>query len=331
MIPPEKSAAVTRALQQAFGVAEFEDIRPLTAGLSTALIFRIVVRRRPYLLRIITRTDAMGDPSSWFACMQSAAAAGIAPRVHYTSVEDRIAITDFVEARPFPRETALTLLPLALRSLHQLPPFPKPRFVGSYLDSLDGFIARFRAAGILPANETDELFELHSRARCAYPTISSDLVSSHNDLKPENMRFDGQRLWLVDWEAAFLNDRYTDLSVAANFIAATDRDVQAYLASYFGESAGEYRLARFFLMRQMVSVFYFLIFTLFGSAGKPVKLAAEVPTFRDFNDRIWSGEIGLAGSDAKLQYAQVHRAEALRNMRSHGFDQALRIVSAATP
>jgi len=55
MIPEAKNAAVARALRETFGVSEFEDVRMLTAGLSSALIFRIVVKRSPYLLRIITQ------------------------------------------------------------------------------------------------------------------------------------------------------------------------------------------------------------------------------------------------------------------------------------
>ena len=47
MIPEDKKAAVERALRTAFGVSEFEDIRQLTAGLSSALIFRIVVGDSP--------------------------------------------------------------------------------------------------------------------------------------------------------------------------------------------------------------------------------------------------------------------------------------------
>jgi Phosphotransferase enzyme family len=290
-----------------------------------------MVRGNPYLLRIITRTDARNDPANWFTCMASAAAAGLAPRVHYTSIEDRIALTDFVDARPFPRDKALALLPITLGALHQLPPFPKPRLVGSYLASLDGFIARFGSAGILPPSETDELFELYSRARSVYPERDSDLVSSHNDLKPENVLFDGARPWLVDWEAAFLNDRYVDLSVAANFLVAGSTDEEAYLDAYFGEPAGPYRLARFFLMCQMIGVFYFVIFMWFASSGKPVSRCFDVPDFRDYNRRIWSGEVSLASSDAKLQYAQVHRAEALRNMRSGRFEDSLRLVAVPTP
>jgi hypothetical protein len=37
MIPEAKQRAVARALTEAFGVEEFEDIRRLTAGLTSAL------------------------------------------------------------------------------------------------------------------------------------------------------------------------------------------------------------------------------------------------------------------------------------------------------
>src|SRR5260370_14820455 len=99
MIPEAKNAAVARALQAAFGVTEFEDIRMLTAGLSSALVFRIVVKGRPYLLRVITRTDAISDPTRQFACMKAGEEAGLAPRIWYTSVEDRVSSTCFVNAR----------------------------------------------------------------------------------------------------------------------------------------------------------------------------------------------------------------------------------------
>ena len=71
MIPEEKSAAVNRGLQEAFGVTEFDDIRMLKNGMTSALVFRIVVRGTPYLLRIIMRTDSTTDRH--FACMRAAA------------------------------------------------------------------------------------------------------------------------------------------------------------------------------------------------------------------------------------------------------------------
>lgn len=139
MIPEIKLIPVKNALQETFGVSEFEDIKKLTVGLSSALVFRIVVKGKPYLLRIINRTDMMADPTNQFACMKAAADAGLAPRIVYLNIQDRISITDFVEARTFPVGEAKIKLADLLSHLHSLPPFPFPK-LGSYLDSLEGFI-----------------------------------------------------------------------------------------------------------------------------------------------------------------------------------------------
>jgi hypothetical protein len=186
---------------------------------------------------------------------------------------------------------------------------------------------RSNAARILPESETQELFQLYARVRDAYPRNDSDMVSCHNDLKPENVLFDGDRVWLVDWEAAFLNDRYLDLAVVANFVVTNEAQEEVYLRAYFGEAPSEYRLARFYLMRQILHMSYAAVFFWFGSSGKPVEPSANAPAFRDFHNRIWSGEISLATAEPKLQYSKVHMIQALQNMRAPRFQDALRIVS----
>ena len=331
MIPEAKKDAVARALQEAFGVPEFEDIRILTAGLSPAHVFRIVVRGCPYLLRVVMDTGAVagpgrGDQTNHYACMKLGADAGIGPRVWYTNTEDRVSITDFIEARPFPRTEALARLPLTLRALHALPPFAKPKNT----ISTEAFIRRFQDAKILPGSETAELFERYARVTSVYPRDTdrdTDMVSCHNDLKPENIRFDSDRVWLVDWEAAFLNDRYFDLAIVANFVVTNDAEEEAFLRMYFGEPAGEYRLARFYLMRQTMHMLGAIVFMLIGSAGKPVESNAKAPAFRDFHNGIWAGDIRLASNEAKLQYARVHMNQVLDNMRTTRFQDALRIVA----
>src|SRR5512140_1589827 len=104
MIPQEKSAAVTLALKESFGVTDFEDIDDLTERPGSNRAFRIIVRGTAYLLRINTRP---GDMTRHFTCMQAAADAGLAPHVWYASAEDRLSITDFVEAVPLPAKDAL--------------------------------------------------------------------------------------------------------------------------------------------------------------------------------------------------------------------------------
>ena len=325
MIPEEKKTAVQHALQVAFGVSEYEDIRQLTAGLSSALIFRVRVLGKPYLLRIITRTDAIADPTHQINCMKAPAEAGLAPRVFYASTEDRILITDFIEAKPFSLKEARSKMPDLLRRLHGLPLFP---FRFHYLDRMDGFVRKFQDAKILPDHMTNELFSLYAKIAPVYPRNIDDWVSCHNDCKPENILFDGDRPWLVDWEAAFPNDRYADLAIVGNFLVTNDEEEKDYLKRYFGEGVNEYHHARFFLMSQMMHMFYFTFFMLIVSAaGKPIDPDVVKPGFREFHNDMWAGKISLAGDEPRQQYAWAHMNQLLHNLRLKRFDESLWIVS----
>lgn len=322
MIPEEKQPEVTRALHAAFGVNEYEDIHLLTGGLSSALAYKIVVRKNSYLLKIL-RKVVISDPTHEFACQQAAAEAGIAPRVWYTNVEDRILITDFVEAKPYPDDLAPLIAPI-IRKLHSLPNFPK---VVNYFDAGDGFIRRFQTARLLPESETEELFRRYADLQKVYPRHDPDLVASHNDLKPQNMLFDGNRIWLVDWESAFLNDEYVDLAIAANFFVKDEAHEDAYLKAYFGEPAGEYRRSRFFLMRQVVSMFYAtLLLQEAARSGLSIHADMTMPDFRNFHQGLISGKVDMLTAEAKLQYGMLHLREALRNMRTPRFEEAVSIV-----
>jgi len=225
---------------------------------------------------------------------------------------------------PFSATQALVQLPGVLRRLHALPPFPK---AFNHVTAHNGFIWRFRKAGLLPIGEIEEIFTRYERVCAAYPRLDSDMVSCHMDLKPENILFDGQRVWLVDWQAAFLTDRYFDLAVVANFVVTSDGDEWAYLEQYLGQRPDEYERARFFLMRQVVHMFYAAVFILLGSGGKPICRRENLPSFRDFHSRIWAGEVNLGDNDLKIFYGMLHWEQLVQNMRQERFDEALEIVS----
>lgn len=177
--------------------------------------------------------------------MNAAAEAGLAPRVLHSNKAEGIAIIDWIESVPFPTAQALVCLPATLRGLHLLPPFPK---TFNYVTAHKFFIWRLRTANLLPEAEVEEVFCGYKRICAVYPRLDADLVSCHMDLKPENILFDGRRVWLIDWRAAFLNDRYFDLAIVANFVVANEADERTYLAEYFGQPPDEYQRARFFLM-----------------------------------------------------------------------------------
>lgn len=323
MIPSEKSAAVSRGLSEAFGTTKIDEICRITTGLSTDLVYRIVVKGAPFVMRILMRMDERNDPARVFGCMRAAADAGVAPRVWYANTDDGVTIIDWIEAVPFPAAEALVQLPATLARLHALPAFPK---AFNYTTAHNFFIWRLRGSDLLPAGEMEEAFRRCEQICAAYPRLDGDMVSCHMDLKPENILFDGNRVWLVDWQAAFVNDRYFDLSIVANFVVTGGADERIFLESYFGHPPDEYQTARFFLMRQVMHMLSAAVFLLLGSAGRPVERNGNRPSFRDFHERVWAG-VDLRDNDVKVVYGKVHWEQLLENVRQPRFDEALRIVS----
>lgn len=326
IIPQEKIAAVNRGLEKAFGVAACDDIHDLTERPGSNRAFRIVVRGTRYLLRINTRP---GDMARHFHCMQAAAEAGLAPRVLYADAEDRISITEFVNAVPFPATTALHLVPATLRRLHALPAFPIAPFntTCTFLlnkgPALDGFLLKFRSSKMLPADEIEAVLAHYVRLAEAYSNLEPDTVPSHNDLfKPDNILFDGSRVWFVDWEASFQNDRYADLAVLANMLVASEDDERTFLQEYFGAAPTEHQAARLHLMRQLAHMFYAMAFLGLDSADKPVS------GYGEYQRRFWAREVDLADNEKKALYGRVHWQQLMHNLNQPRYKQSLRTVAA---
>ncbi len=268
--------------------------------------------------------------------MKMAAEAGLAPRVWYTSIEDQISITDFVEEAPFRQPKRWFGCPRCCGPCIHYRRFPKECIpwtphACSFMHkgpAVDGFIRKFQEAKILSKGECEELFRWHAQLSAVYPHHEPDMVSSHNDLfKPDNILFDGHRVWLVDWEAAFLNDRYADLAVVANQIVSNDAEERLYLQEYFGQPPDPYQLARFFLMQQVVHMFYAMAFLFIGSSGEPLDQSEKAPQFNAFQRRMWTGEVNLKDKDMKMVYGRIHWERLIQNMRQPRLNEALRIVS----
>jgi hypothetical protein len=80
-------------------------------------------------------------------------------------------------------------------------------------------------------------------------------------------------------------------------------------------------------MRQVVHMMGATIFLLLGSEGKPISQSDDIPSFADFHQKLWAGEVDLADNEMKVLNGMVHWSQLLQNMRHPRFEESLRIVS----
>lgn len=339
IVSPEKHDAVGDALRSVFQTTSIQDVTRLTGGGSPSVVFRFAVDTKYYVMRIVRQTHTLNDPVRHYACLNIASKAGISPRVYYTNAAEGICITGFIAAVPvqeYPGEL-LVALANAIKAIQNTQPFPE--FV-NFLNAIDSFIELFRSSGMLPEPATRDHFRYYAQVQEAYPRDDIALVSSHNDLNPRNILFDGRRLWVIDWETAFRNDRYADLASVANFFFRDEpansepgTEEEVLLRAYFGDELGDYHRARFFLMRQICRMYYAMLLMLSASGRAPDGVWDEdmqTPRLREFHRRFAAGAAEadpLGSAEGVFLYGKVWLNEALHDMKSPRFAESIRVMS----
>jgi thiamine kinase-like enzyme len=319
-IPAARHAAVADALNAAFKSVPVT-VSPLQGGLSTATVYRVEADGKAYVLKL----DA---PGTNYECQLAAASAGVAPAVRYASEAHGICISEFITGQPLrgafadPAEM-IKALAQTIRRMHNMPPFAKQGSMQTFVDQL---IAAFRQAPTLPGAQYETAFSLYTKI----PWKNQELVASHNDLNPSNVLFDGTQVHIIDWDAAFTNDRYADLAIAANSFARTP-ELEAVLLNTYFDAPGEYEKARLFLMRQTCYIVYALLMFQLSARSIPA-LLAEYPQLqetrmRNIGEMAQAGQLDLGSAKGQLFYGHALLNEALHGMQSPRFEEALQIVN----
>lgn len=329
-VPAERRETARSALTATFGRAPLTALQPITSGAS-ALIYRIEVSGRPYLLRLESPLrDDVRDPQRAYLCMQMAAEAGIAPPLHHADAASGVAIMDFVPGRVLhdypggPRALAHDVGELAAR-LQTTPVFPP---VADYLSVLDGLLGRLLNSGLFAAGLLDPHRQGFERIREAYPWESSALVSSHNDPHPGNIMFDGERLWLVDWETAYRNDPLVDVAIFGMYLADSPELKEVLLRSWLGRAPDRALRARLVLMQQLVGLFYGCASSL-HAVGVPglvpeIDLAALTPA--EYRAAVDQGRLSQGSAEAQRIGGKVALATFLAGLSAPGFEEALAVA-----
>jgi hypothetical protein len=257
MLSAEQRENVRSALIAAFGSDSIGAVAPVTGGITTASTFRLVARGRHYLLRVEGEPSPLRNPHQYVS-MRIATEARIAPAIHYIDEAARIVVIDFIERQPLktypggPRALAHALGELFSR-VQATPVFP---YYVKYADIVARLFAHVRRTGLFAGGLLDAHVERLELIREAYNAGSTRLVSSHNDPTPGNILFDGERLWLIDWESACRNDPLVDAAIVSDHFARSRELEDVLLTAWFGRAPDEALRARLGPIRALTRLYY---------------------------------------------------------------------------
>jgi aminoglycoside phosphotransferase (APT) family kinase protein len=231
-----------------------------------------------------------------------AAAAGIAPRIHYVDEIARVAVMDFVEQRPLQTypggPTALaSALGRLLAQVQATPAFP--RFV-HYPDIVAKLWAHVRRTGLFAAGVLDAHTERFARICEAYVWDQAGSVSCHNDPVPANILFDGDRLWMIDWESAYRNDPLVDVAIVLDNLARSPELQDALLQAWLGRAPDAALGARLALTRALTRLYYAgVLFSASAAAGwKRLDTDLSAPTVLEFQQAMHEGRFERGAAEA---------------------------------
>jgi aminoglycoside phosphotransferase (APT) family kinase protein len=282
------------AIGAVLGSTAMVNVRPVTGGVSGAAVFLVEAGGRRFVLRMEGPASPLRNPHQYVA-MRFAAEAGIAPRIHYLDADDRVVMMDFIEDRPletYPggREGLAQAVGAMLRKLRALPLFPSFMDYPDIVDRLWTHVCRtgLFADGVLAA-ASQRLVD----NRKAYALEPEKYVSSHNDILPRNLLFDGERLWLIDWENAFRNDPLIDLATALDNFAPSPELEEVLLVASLGRAPDRTLRDRLALMRSLTRLFYAGV--LFSASASAPRTTSDpdlsAPTAAEFESAIRNGRL----------------------------------------
>jgi hypothetical protein len=265
--------------------------------------------------------------------MRAAAEAGVAPPIRFVDDAAGVVVLPFIEQRPLTEHAggpvgAATEVAELLARLHSTDAFPSR---GDHLDNLARMIGFLTASGRVAPGLLDRHLEAFERIRGAYPWDPGGFVSAHNDPNQFNLLYDGDRVWLIDWETASRNDPFVDLATACAHLAPTDELRTLVLRTALRRQPGPVDHARLALMGWLVQLFAgSILLTIVVDPATPTHTDLTVMSGEEFGAAIASGELVAGTTETTLTFAKLMLASFVDASTTPAFEDALRVAASGS-
>lgn len=319
----ENLALIEEAIQKTFGCVTWEPVALLGGGLSPALIYRVSIASNEYAVRLDDPLNARNNLARQYHAMNLASEHGIGPKVFYFDSEKGIAIMQFINQKltgisDLANPEHVSQLAQLLKILHSCELFRADRSIFERVDAVHKMMTDYlqNASLVLKSLEMNNKLE-------KLLSDPADLRSSHCDINPANIFFDGQNLLLIDWNAASPQSFYFDLACSERFFYFYNQTLaDGFLKQYFGRELTNTEKNKFRLMSIFVSIYFgFMFIYLSGSNKFPLMGNEEInalPSYQEFMGLLGQGKEKIDDPHSQQKFGFVFLKTAMAEAEKEG-------------
>jgi hypothetical protein len=202
------------------------------------------------------------------------------------------------------------------------PCFP---FFVNYADIVARLFAHVRRTGLFAEGVLDSHVKRLEQLREAYDTGLAGLVSSHNDPVPSNILFDGERLWLIDWESAYRNDPLVDVAIVLDSLARSPELETVLLEAWLRRTPDEALWARLAVTRALTCLYYAGVVLSASAAASWMTGDTDLsaPTPAELQQAVRAGRLKPGAPQTKHVLGKMLLASFMFGVATPGFDAAV--------
>ncbi len=227
-------------------------IKPLSGGYSATSI-RVDYANKSYVLRLISELEPSCRVNTELYAMKKAAEAGIAPAIHWISVDGRSILMDYTPGGTLTFEHSKKAEVIAniadlLRKVHGLPknPFNAP----SFKEHMEEFYMK-NSQGSSNSETWEAAISIIRQGSAELQKLESPSVNTHGDLNPRNILVTPQTLYFIDWSEEMYTEPFQDLGYFSILMDYSPREDDLLLKSYLLRNPTINEQKRFLIAKKM--------------------------------------------------------------------------------